>query len=49
MPTALLYADGKRLYAYGQYADGHTPTATVGTSYADGKLACADGKKPSAP
>ena len=27
---------------------GNTPTAAVGTSYADGKIACADGKRPSA-
>ena len=52
--VGIAYADGlalcqrKKSYAYGQYADGHTPTAAVGTSYADGQLACADGKKPSA-
>ena len=44
-PTAFLYADGKRTYAYG--AVRRRPYAG-GTSYADGKLACADDKRPSA-
>ena len=35
MPTA------KGPMPTGRYADGHTPTAAIGTSYADGKLACA--------